>query len=69
MLKREISLKIQKVINEGNRAAREGDPPGDALSFKYDHRTDRRTYRELYGLDYQQVLNFRTYMNGLFNTP
>lgn len=61
-------LKGSKAIREGNIIAYEGDALGDAMLFDRDQRTDRSIYRELYGLDYQQVLDFRTYTDGLFNT-
>ena len=60
-------LKGSKAIREGNIIAHEGDALGDAVLFDRDQRTDRSIYRELYGLDYQQVLDFRTYTDGLFN--
>lgn len=56
-----------KAIQEGNSIAYEGDALGDAVLFDRDHRTDARIYRELYGLDYKQVLEFRTYTDSLFN--
>ena len=61
-------LKGSKAIREGNSIAHEGDALGDAVLFDRDHRTDKRIYRELYGLDHKQVLDFRTYTDGLFNT-
>ena len=45
----------------------EGDALGDAALFQRDERTDLRPYRELYGLDYQQVLDYSTYTHGLFD--
>ena len=70
--KREIKdmeeLKGLKAIREGNLIAHEGDALGDAVLFDLDYRTDKGIYRELYGLDYKQVLDFRTYTDGLFNT-
>ena len=61
-------LKGSKAIREGNLIAHEGDALGDAVLFDRDQCTDRNIYRELYGLDHQQVSEFRTYMDGLFNT-
>ena len=65
-------LKGSKAIREGNLIAHEGDALGDALGdavlFDRDQRTDRSIYRELYGLEHQQVLDFRTYTDGLFKT-
>jgi hypothetical protein len=61
-------LKGSKAIREGNLRAHEGDALGDAVVFDRDQRTDRSIYRELYGLDHQQVLDFGTYTDGLFNT-
>ena len=60
-------LKGSKAIREGCRTAHEGDALGDAVLFDRDQRTDRSIYRELYGLDYLQVLDFRTYTDGSFN--
>ena len=54
-----------KAIREGNMTAHEGDALGDAVLFERDHRTDNKIYRELYGLDYLQVLESSTYKNGL----
>ena len=62
-------LKGSKAIREGNIIAYEGDALGDAILFDRDQRTDKSIYRELYGLDYQQVLDFRTYIDDLFNIP
>ena len=62
-------LKGSKAIREGDSRAHEGDALGDAVVFDRDQRTDRSIYRELYGLDHQQVLDFRTYTDGLFSTP
>ena len=53
-----------KAIREGNQIAHKGDALGDAALFDRDQRTDRSTYRELYGLDHQQVLDFSTYTDG-----
>ena len=61
-------LKGSKAIRKGNTIAHEGDALGDAMLFVRDQRTDRSIYRELYGLDFQQVLDFRMYTNDLFNT-
>ena len=61
-------LKGSKAIQEGNMLAHEGDALGDAVLFDNDQRTDKRVYRELYGLDHEQVLSFGTSTNGLMNT-
>ncbi len=53
-------LQGSNAIREGNLAAHEGDAIGDAMLFDHDTRTDRSLYRELYGLDDRQVLEFRT---------
>ena len=53
---------------EGNIIAHEGDAFIDAVLFDRDQRTERSIYRELYGLDYQQVLDFRTYTDVQFKT-
>ena len=61
-------LEGSKMVHEGNLVARTGDAFGDAVLFDRDQCTDREIYRELYGLDYDQVLDIRTYMGCLFNT-
>ena len=67
--KREIKaeLKGSKAIRAGNLIAHEGDALGDAVLFARDQRTDRSIYREVYGLGYQQVLDFCTYTDNLSN--
>lgn len=50
-----------KAIQTGNSAAHDGDAVGDAFLFECDKRTDRTLYRELYGLDADQVLRYRTH--------
>ena len=50
-----------KAISEGNVRAHEGDVLSDALLFQIEKRTDRSIFAELYGLDYQQVLDFGPY--------
>lgn len=57
-------LKGSKAIQTGNLGAHEGDALGDAVLFEHDGRSDRRLYRELYGLDFGQVLEFRMYTDG-----
>ncbi|KAL9026720.1 MAG: hypothetical protein Q9196_004653 [Gyalolechia fulgens] len=61
-------LKGSKAIREGNIIPHEGDALGDAALFHRDQRTDRRIYRELYGLEYQQVLDYHSVSDdaGLF---
>lgn len=61
-------LKGSGAIRRGNLIAHQGDALGDAMVYDRDHRTDASLYRELYGLDYNQVLDFRTYTDGSFNT-
>ncbi|MCJ1479633.1 hypothetical protein MMC13_008319 [Lambiella insularis] len=46
-----------KAIQAGNAHAHNGDSVTDALLFKSDSRQDRSIYRDLYGLDYQSVLD------------
>ena len=68
--KRDIKMErpmSSKAIKEGNISAHEGDALGDAALFQRDQRTDLRTYRELYGLQHQQVLDFSTYTDRLFD--
>ena len=60
-------LKGSKATHEGNLIAHVGDAIGDAMLFDLDKRTDRGVYRELYGLDAGQVLEFRTYTAFQFN--
>lgn len=48
-------IKGSRAIREGNLMAHEGDALGDAELFVRDQRTDKSIYRELYGLDHQQV--------------
>ena len=64
MMEKPIS---SKAIQAGNISAHEGDALGDAALFQRDERTDRATYRELYGLDYPQVLDYSTYTDRLFD--
>ncbi|KAL2056070.1 hypothetical protein ABVK25_003713 [Lepraria finkii] len=52
-------LKGSKAIREGNQIAHEGDALGDAVLFDRDQRTDKMIYRELYGLEHNQVLDFQ----------
>ncbi|KAL2059455.1 hypothetical protein ABVK25_000748 [Lepraria finkii] len=52
-------LKGSKAIREGNQIAHEGDALWDAMLFDRDQRKDKTTYRDLYGLDYSQVLDFQ----------
>ena len=54
--------KSTNAIREGNSAAHDGDAVGDAFLFECDKRTDRTLFRELYGLDVDQVLHFRTHL-------
>lgn len=68
--KRDIKMQTpmnSKAIHQGNISAYEGDALGDAALFERDKRTDLITYRELYGLEYHQVLDFSTYTDGLFD--
>ena len=56
-------IRSSKMTQQGNQKAHHGDALGDALVFDRDKRSDRRLYRELYGLSYEQVLTFRMYNN------
>ena len=58
-------FKGSKAIQTGNLRALEGDALGDAVLFNHDGRSDSYLYRELYGLDFEQVLNFRMYTDDL----
>ena len=58
-------FKGSKAIQTGNLRAHEGDALGDAVLFNHDGRSDSYLYRELYGLDFEQVLNFRMYTDDL----
>ena len=54
-LKGQVGRLIQ--ASEGSTAiAHGGDALADAFLFDHDHRSDTELYRELYGLDYRQVL-------------
>ena len=64
-VKGEEVLQGSKAIREGNGRAHEGDALGDAMLFDRNHRSDRMLYRELYGLDHTQVLEFCTDQNPL----
>lgn len=52
-----------QVIRCDNSAAHDDDAVGDAFLFVCDKQTDRTLYRELYGLEADQVLRFRTHSN------
>lgn len=54
--------KSTKTIRDGNAAAHDGDAVADAFLFERDKRTDRTTFRELYGLEADQVLQYRTHL-------
>ena len=54
-----------ETIQRGNVVAHEGDALGDAMVFARDGRQDRKLYRELYGLEYTQVLEFCMDQNRL----
>lgn len=55
-----------QIIAEGNALAHDGDALADAALFKDEHRSDTYIFRELYGLDPEQVLEFRTYICAPF---
>ena len=55
-VKDDQALKGSPAIKAGNAKAHGGDALADAALFKHDHRTDTRLYRDLYGLEYRQVL-------------
>ena len=52
-------FKGSKAIYEGNIKAHNGDALVDAVLFDRDQRTDKSIYRELYGIESQQVLDYR----------
>ena len=54
-------LRNPRAIRNGNVVAHEGDALSDAVVFDRDRRSDRSTFRELYGLEYGQVLEFCEY--------
>ena len=64
-VKGEEVLQGSETIPEGNMRAHEGDALGDAILFDRDQRRDRSLYRELYGLDHTQVLEFCTDQDSL----
>ena len=55
-VKDDQALKGSPAIKAGNAKAYGGDALADAALFQHDHRTDTRLYRDLYGLEYRQVL-------------
>lgn len=69
MYKRDVegieTAKDSQTTLRGNYSAHEGDALGDAALFHRDRRTDRITYWRLYGLEYGQVLEFRTFIHQL----
>lgn len=49
----------ERPVNQGgNSTAHDGDAVGIVFLFECDKRTDRTLYRELYGLDVDQVLHY-----------
>lgn len=54
---------LTKAIRSGNSVAHDGDAVRDAFLFENDKRTDRTLYRELYGLDADQVLCYCMHLN------
>ena len=64
-MKGDEKLQGSKAIREGYVRAHEGDALGDAMLFDHDRRHDKSLYRELYGLDYAQVLELSTHQNRL----
>lgn len=60
--------KFTKAIDIGNKLAHEGDAILDATLWDQGGRTDRSTYRELYGLEYTQVLEYCKYTARFFKT-
>ena len=55
-VKDDQAVKGAPAVKAGNAKAHGGDALADAALFQHDHRTDNRLYRDLYGLDYRQVL-------------
>jgi hypothetical protein len=58
-----------KVIKDGNVAAHEGDPLVDAMMYKKGVRSDHRTFTLLYGMPWQQVLDYGTTPNPPLPPP
>ena len=54
-IKRMEQLEDSRSIREGNMVAHQGDALSDTVVFQQDQRTDRIIYRDLYGLDHEQV--------------
>lgn len=54
-----------KAIQKGNVVIYKGDALSDAMVFARDGRQDRKLYRELYGLEHTQVLEFCMDQNRL----
>ncbi|KAL9044290.1 MAG: hypothetical protein Q9214_002563, partial [Letrouitia sp. 1 TL-2023] len=62
-----------QIINEGNRRAHEGDALADAIVLEKDQRRASQSrasaYRELYGVDFRDVLNLGIYEGGQLFLP
>lgn len=54
--------KSMKAIRDGNAAAHNSDAMADAILFECNKNTDWTTFRELYGLDADQVLYYCTHL-------
>lgn len=50
--------KQAKTIRDGNRDTYDNNAVADAFLFEFNKRTDWTTFRELYGLDADQVLHY-----------
>lgn len=55
-------IKHPKEQSEMAMQPHDGDAVADAFLFECDKRTDRTTFRELYGLEADQVLHYRTHL-------
>lgn len=54
--------KLTKTIRDGNAGANDSVAVADAFLFECDKKTDRTTFRELYGLNVDQVLYYCTHL-------
>ena len=61
-----IDTKGSKSIREGNSKAHNGDAQADAMLFDRDNRNDGAIYKELYGMDYRKVIEYRSYTDFSF---
>ena len=61
----EQDIAVQEITPGTIPAAHGGDALADALLYRQDARTDWSIYRELYGLEFDQVLEFGRYTHAV----